>query len=241
MRIGVGRRSPRRVTHALGPPPVHELLERGHPRADLGPLDGSIISVRRASSGQCESRPKLESVPKIVDSSPVGVLPPLPAENVASLGNTIRLGELEVTPLDIVATPLDLVRSIEPADWRREESPALVLRLKLKNISADHAFAPLERRFCASRRAAVDRSSIVTSQGKSINLFPLAVDSEWSIVGQEFPSLEPGESVETFIASEPGAADRLTDDMTWRVRLRIGPYRTDVLGVRFNKSDVARS
>ena len=28
--------------------------------------------------------------------------------------------------------------------------------------------------------------------------------------------LKPGESVETLIASEPGAADRLTDEMTWR-------------------------
>ena len=49
---------------------------------------------------------------------------------------------------------------------------------------------------------------------------------------------KPGESVETLIASEPGAADRLTDEMTWRVRFRIGPYRTDVLGVRFTRSDV---
>ena len=57
-------------------------------------------------------------------------------------------------------------------------------------------------------------------------------------MGQEFTVLKPGESVETLIASEPGAADRLTDEMTWRVRLRIGPYRTDVLGVRFNKDDV---
>jgi hypothetical protein len=66
----------------------------------------------------------------------------------------------------------------------------------------------------------------------------LAVDSEWSIVGQKFTVLEPGKSVETLIASEPGAADRLTDLMTWHIRLRVAPYRTDVLGVRFNKNDV---
>ena len=39
--------------------------------------------------------------------------------------------------------------------------------------------------------------------------------------------LEPGESVETLVASEPVTEDRLTGEMTWRVRLRIGPYRTD--------------
>ena len=71
-------------------------------------------------------------------------------------------------------TPLDLVRSIDPADWRREESASLVLRLKLKNISKDHAFAPLERRFLREQTSASDRSTIVTSRGQRINLFPLA-------------------------------------------------------------------
>ena len=124
------------------------------------------------------------------------------------------------------------------ATGEREESASLVLRLKLKNISSDHEFAPLERRFVREQTAAVDRSTIVTSQGRAINLFPLAVDSEWLIEGQVFTMLKPGETVETLIASEPGVADRLTDDMTWHVRLRIGPYRTDVMGVRFDKSEI---
>jgi hypothetical protein len=41
-----------------------------------------------ANSSQTEG----ESVPKVVNSSPVGVLPPLAAENVASLGKMIRIG-----------------------------------------------------------------------------------------------------------------------------------------------------
>ena len=105
-----------------------------------------------------------------------------------------------------------------------------MLRLRLTNVSHDQSFAPLERALCESRaphRSVVDR----TKEGKLIGLFPLAVDSEWSIAGQEFPVLKPGESTETLIASEHGAADRLTSDMTWRVRLRIGPYKTDMIGV----------
>ncbi len=66
------------------------------------------------------------------------------------------------------------------------------------------------------------------------------MDSEWSILGQGFPVLEPGDSAETFIAAEPGSADQLADEMTWRVRLRIGVYRSDMLGVRFTKDDVRR-
>jgi hypothetical protein len=186
------------------------------------------------------SQTEVESVPKTVNSSPVGALPPLPEENVASLRNAIRLGDVEVTPMGIVVTRLDLVRSIDPAAWRREKSASLVLILNLKNISKDRTFAPLESRFVREQTSATDRSTIATSRGQGINLFPLAVDSEWSIVGQEFTVLKPGESVETVIASEPGAAGRLTDHMTWHVRLRIGPYRTDVLGVRFNKDDVER-
>ena len=69
-------------------------------------------------------------------------------------------------------------------------------------------------------------------------MFPLALDSEWSIVGQEFSTLEPGDTEETFVAAEPGSARNLADEMTWRVRLRIGVYRTDMLGVRFTKGEV---
>jgi hypothetical protein len=52
--------------------------------------------------------------------------------------------------------------------------------------------------------------------------------------------LKPGKSAETIIASELGAEDRLTSDMTWRVRLRIGPYKTDMIGVRFDKNELTR-
>jgi hypothetical protein len=196
-------------------------------------------SFRSAESPSANtSQTEGESVPKIVSSSPVGVLPPLAAENVASLGKVIRIGGVEVTPVGIEVTRLELVRSIDPADWRREKLASLVLRLRLKNISKNDTFAPLELRFVREQASTLDRSMIATSPGQAINLFPLAVDSEWSIDGQEFSVLEPGESVETLIASEPGAADRLTDLMTWHVRLRIAPYRTDVLGVRFSKDEV---
>jgi hypothetical protein len=187
-----------------------------------------------ANAGQTD----VESVPKIVNSSPAATLPPLPAENVANLRNTIRLGGVEFTPLEVVVTRLDLVRSIDPAAWRREKSASLVLRLKLKNVTNNDQFAPLEPRFVREQPATPDRSTIATSQGQGINLFPLAVDSEWSIVGQDFTVLEPGESMETLVASEPGVAARLTDLMTWRIRLRTGLFRTDVLGVRFSKNDV---
>ncbi len=114
----------------------------------------------------------------------------------------------------------------------------MVLRLRLKNVSKDREFAPLDRRFLREQGTAPDRSTIVTSQGRAINLFPLAVESEWLIEGQAFTVLKPGETVETVIASEPGVENKLTDEMIWRIRFRVGTYRTDVLGVRFNKLEI---
>jgi hypothetical protein len=134
--------------------------------------------------------------------------------------------------------PLDLLRSVDPAKYRHEDSESLVMRLKFTNVSGHNAFAPLERAFVREQAAPLDRSYIATSRSERIGLFPLAVDSEWSIQGQEFPVLNPGESVETLIASEPGVSDRLSDEMIWRARVRIGPYRSDVLGVKFTKTDV---
>jgi hypothetical protein len=198
-------------------------------------------AIRTAdSSSSNTSQNEAESVSKPADQRPLAALPPLPGENIGSLGKTLRIGDLEVTPVGVVVAPLNLVRSIKPSKRRREESPSLVLRLKLRNISTDHTFAPLERAFVREQTSALDRSSVRTLDDQCIKLFPLALESEWSIVGQEFPVLEPGNSVETLIGTEPGAADRLTGEATWRVRLRIGPYRSDVIGVRFDKNDVTR-
>ena len=200
---------------------------------------GRVFRPAEAPTASAD-QPIGETTPKIVESRPVAELAPLPAANVARLGETARIGDLEVTPLEVVVTQLELARSIEPFKSRREDSESVVLRLRLTNVSHDQSFAPLERAFVREQSSPLDRSSIETKEGKLIGLFPLAVDSEWSIAGQEFPVLKPGDSTETLIASEHGAADRLTSDMTWRVRLRIGPYKTDMIGVRFHKDDVTR-
>jgi hypothetical protein len=185
-------------------------------------------------------RPVAESLPKLVEPRPVAELAPLPAANLTRLGESLRIGDLEVTPMEVVVTQLELARSIEPHDWRREDAESVVLRLRFTNVSQDQSFAPLERAFVREQSSPADRSSIAIKGDKIIGLFPLAIDSEWSIAGEDFRVLKPGESTETVIASELGAADRLTSAMTWRVRVRIGPYKTDMIGVRFDKEDVNR-
>jgi hypothetical protein len=181
-----------------------------------------------------------ESAPKLVETRPVVELAPLPSGNLAKLGETVRIGELDVTPVEVFTAPVEMFRSIEPHDWRREETDSIILRLRLTNVSSNQAFAPLERAFVRDQSSPLDRSSISTSDGTTLGLFPLAIDSEWSIAGQDFPVLKPGETAETLIASEVGAASRLMSEITWRLRLRIGPYKTDMIGVVFGKQDLER-
>jgi hypothetical protein len=177
---------------------------------------------------------------KLPDDGPKSQLPPIPAENVASLGQTVRIGDIEITPLSVTLAPVELVRTIEPAEYRVEELNSLVLRFKLTNLSTEHPCKPLARSLIRDAAATLDRSFVETQDGGKIALYPLAVESEWLIAGQEFSVLKPGESVATLVASEPVTEDRLREEMSWRIRLRIGPYRTDILGVRFKKSELSQ-
>jgi hypothetical protein len=181
----------------------------------------------------------LESASGPGEPAPESPAPPLPPENIAAIGKTIRLGDLEVTPMAVQAGPVELVRAIAPRK-RRTEDGCLILRLRLTNRSAQHEFSPLDQDLVRDRDLRMFDPYIATADGRSIRLFPLALDSEWSIRGQDFPILRPGESAETFIAAEPNSAARVTDEMTWRVPLRIGVYRSDLLGVRFTRGDVRR-
>ncbi len=184
-----------------------------------------------------EPVPPAKPGPSLLDAK---FLPPVPAENITTLDLPVRIGDLQVTPVSVALARVELVGAIDPSKYRQEDSESLVLRLRCTNLSKSQPFAPLELAYVREQPSRLDRCFITTSGDQTIGAFPLAVDSEWSIVGQECPVLDPGKSFETVIASEPGIANRLSSEMIWRVRLRIGPYRTDVIGVRFRDADVER-
>ncbi len=190
-----------------------------------------------APAPSASDRATPESASRPAEPTPDSAPPPIPAENLATLGKTIRLGELDVTPLSVTAAPVQLRRSIQPEKRRSEES-SLILRIKLKNVSDKNRFAPLDQVLVREGGLRPHDPYIETSEGTTIRLFPLAIESEWSIVGQEFSELRPGDSEETFVVAEPGAGEKLAAEMTWRVRLRTGVYRTDMIGVRFTKDEV---
>jgi hypothetical protein len=165
---------------------------------------------------------------------------PLPADRIARLGQAVRLGALEVTPLEITSGPVTLMREINKAEARQAGEGALFLKLRLKNVATDSILVPLDEAFLRERGRGIRDSFIETGPTAQIDMFPLAVVSEWSIVGQEFRELRPDESYETLVVTAPDALAHLAPEMTWRIRLRTDINQTETLGVRFRKEDVRK-
>jgi hypothetical protein len=166
---------------------------------------------------------------------------PLPADRIVALGQTIRLGTLEVTPLEITSGTVVLKREVKQRETRRGGDEALTLKVRFRNTSGDAIFVPLDEAFLRARAEGVHDSFIELGPAQQVDMFPLAVASEWSIEGQEFRELDPGESYETLIVSAPGAADRLAagTTMIWRIRLRVdADNKTEFLGIQFQAQDV---
>jgi hypothetical protein len=174
------------------------------------------------------------------DSSGKPIPPaPLPAERVAPLGKMLRIGSLEVTPLEVFSGPVTLRHEIQKGEMRRGGEGALSLRLRLKNIGSESVLSPMDETFLRERGAGVLDSFLESGPGRQVPMFPLAVVSEWSVVGQEFRDLRPGESYETLVVSAPDASAGLgPDEWTWRVRLRTDVNQTETVGVRFRAGDV---
>jgi hypothetical protein len=164
--------------------------------------------------------------------------PPIKPEHLTTLGKPIRVGSLEVTPVEITADDVVLRHMIGDAETRKEGSDALKLRLRLRNLSNDLVFAPLDEAFLREREAGVTDSFIELPEGPNIELYPLAVTSEWAIDGQEFKELAPGKTLETQVVTDRDARQRVAPEMTWRIRLRTGKDQTDSIGVRFTPSDI---
>ncbi len=160
---------------------------------------------------------------------------PILGEHFATVGHPLQVGSLEVTPLGVRRENVALQRSNDFATPQRRDGgkKALFLRLKLRNTSADAVFAPLDQAYLRERGKGLVDTFVETADGERIYPYPLAVDSELSIVGQDFTELRPGESRIVAIVSAPDAPLDAAGPFTWRVRLRTGINRTDTIGVRW--------
>jgi hypothetical protein len=167
---------------------------------------------------------------------------PVPEGRTTTLGNPLRVGMLEFTPLEVVADDVTLRRRplTGEAEEREGGLDALRLRVRLRNRSEDAVFAPLDEAFVREPDRGLPESFLEDADGVRTYPYPLPQQSEWSIVGQEFRDLKPGEVIETDVVSAEGVADGAKGTLTWRLRLRTGPESTETVAVRFDADAIRR-
>ncbi len=191
--------------------------------------------------------PRPEEPPPAVDSRPepgrqaslsrvIEPPKPLPEDRIATLGQPLKVGALEVRPVDVRRQDVVLQRvdfSGRTAKQQAGGKDAFVVRLRLRNLSRDLAFAPIDQAFVRERGGVVD-SFVETASGAKIYPYPLALESELSIVGQDFAQLRPGESRVVAIATAPDAPGDDQGPFLWRIRLRTGLDQVESIGVRWS-------
>ncbi len=186
---------------------------------------------------------------------------PLPPSLRVALGKTITVGQLQVTPLSIEQRRLTKV-TVPDAGAPKEETlpPALVLTLRLKNVSDAVTFHAVDPAF--NRRAERGQPSVagLYVPGKPPIFggpipwpFPPA-DKRVYVKGQENDDqpLKPGEQREVVIPLVDQATVKSTvlsakgQTLTWKVLLRRGTVRywfsdysvCTLIGVEFAGSEV---
>lgn len=163
----------------------------------------------------------------------------LPEGHVLRLGESRRFGDVVLTPQRVTLEPLTfagfLSGTVEPS---LTSPPVLCLWLEFRNAAADYSWPPLDASLIASRSppdgrdaSTVANSFLMIPQADAAE--PLRVlnylhlpDSNFRIVGQQSGTvLPPGESLATFIPSQPSLPADLAatdDDFRWRVQIRKG-------------------
>jgi len=182
----------------------------------------------------------------------------LPAKLRVALNQTIRIGDLEVTPLRVHRRAIQFRSEGQQPDPTRQE--ALALELRLHNVSDDVYFKPLDAYFVRSWKEAKPFGAMPYSfltMGKQ-RFFGGPIDYNRKprllVVGQEQDKmLGPGEVMTTFICTDPEdkAVETLrrmkdTGPFLWRVQVRRGLVKVNdhevsasaVVGVEFSRSDV---
>lgn len=166
---------------------------------------------------------------------------PILTDHLVRVGETLELGAVEVTPVALTSGAIALERAVGPYQKKRGGENVLKLRLRIRNISPDIVFSPVDEAFLRDRVEGRPDTFIDLGPDKApVLMYPLAIQSEWSIVGQDFRELEPGEVFQTLVVSAEGALDlvRKRPEFIWRIRLRTGIDRTEDIGVRVRPEQI---
>jgi DNA-directed RNA polymerase subunit RPC12/RpoP len=182
----------------------------------------------------------------------------LPPKLRVELGHPLRIGDIEVTPTKIEHRRIQFQLGAVLDPTKQE---TLALELRLRNVSDDVYFKPLDPYF-----------NRLWNPNKQTGMMPygfLAMDNrhffgpiDWQprnqnrmrmlVLGQDLDKeLKPGEEMTTFLCTDPqdpvlATLKRAKGPFLWRVQVRRGLVKvgdkevsaTAVVGVQFNKQDV---
>jgi hypothetical protein len=175
-------------------------------------------------------------------SDPKLAFAPLPERLTTTLGQPLRVGDLEVTPRSV---ELRVVNVYVEGSARPEPcpGPSLVLNLRLRNLAPDYAFTPLDNYFDRHYERGVQVPLTQVEVGNRDRLlggparwYPRFRDSrdrnyrEW-VEGRkdlDLVGLKPGESVDTIVCTDWRKVDSANPDRPRRVEEIVeryeGPY-----------------
>jgi hypothetical protein len=178
-----------------------------------------------------------------------------------ALGETMHIGDLEVTPTAVELRPIAFLMPGKQPEMSERKS--LVLHLHLKNVSKDLAFCPLDPYFVRAWREVPGESkagmpfTYLEAGRERFYGGPIALaereERHESIRGQKLEhELMPDEEMDSFVCTDPelpveAALQRATRPLLWRVQVRRGLVKTPsrgevaasaVIGVEFTRDDL---
>jgi len=183
----------------------------------------------------------------------------LPDQLKVALRDSIRLGDVQVTPQRV---ELGRVKIRHP-DQTVDDLPGevLMLRLTLTNISQDVLFSPNDPYFDRAWRSSQDSKPYTFLEVGERRFYGGALpwqpgqrtEQRPVLEGQVYQALQPGQSLTTFVCTPPDqAAGKFAGNykglLLWRIQLRRGLVRagerevpaTGVIGVQFRAADIEK-
>ncbi|MCA9073643.1 MAG: hypothetical protein KDA93_01320 [Planctomycetaceae bacterium] len=190
-----------------------------------------VIAAMQSKSHELENLPDVEPL----EANEFRYVPEhagLPPGHTLPLGRPQQFGHILVEPLRVSYEPLEFVHfSGDEKQTRKASSPVLKLWVRLTNLSDDQQIAPLDPMLLFKRDFDETESQTLTnnlihsrsSEHPPVHMFDHPLSSEWDLRDQRLGEvLKPGESIVTYLPSEPTRIDQLDRSSLWRIHLRKG-------------------
>ncbi len=219
----------------------------------------AVLSLSRLGGSAHE----LESLPDVqpLDENEFRFVPAdaqLPAGHTLEVGQSVRFGHIRIEPLKVTEGPVSFTHYSGRPEEKPPTPPVLKLWLRFTNESTGQVIAPLDAALLLTRSYQPQTDTLLANnlvfcrEQPSGGPGPWGVldhpqTSEWDLAGQQLGHrLQPGESLETYIPSQPIEGTLPAGKLLWRVHFRKGFHEasghgvTTLIDVAFNATAVER-